>query len=84
MQSQRHESEDAACGYLCDYDEELLGLVHFEKRAPERFQSPGKHDDRGPKCYLGVAHVKTFEHKHTHHIEHHKGHTHGKIERWHP
>jgi hypothetical protein len=59
-------SEYASDEFGCHY-EVFFRLEHFKDRAPEGFQSPGKHDKGGPEGDLSVGDSQVLVHKGGHH-----------------
>ena len=84
VQCKGDQCEPRSRNQLRQYDEEFLRLEHLEKRTPKKLQCPGKHYQRGPQSYLGITHSQPLEHKYGHHVQHHKGKSHGEINGWNP
>ena len=79
-----HQGEAHTRHQLRKDDEELLRLIHFQKRAPQWFQRPWQHDERRPEGNLRVAHAHALVHERADHVENHEWHAHGKVQRGHP
>jgi hypothetical protein len=83
-QRESHQRKCQPREQLCEHHEEFLRAVHFQKRAPERFQRPWQHDERRPESYFCVRHAHAFVHERTDHVDDDERHPHGEIKRRNP